>query len=68
MKLGDKWLCKNGMVAHIDREFTNGGFSATLRDKKGNCLYDGQGYGYCATYNADGQNSFEPFQVVEKIA
>lgn len=67
MKLGDKWLCKNGMIAHIDRQNEDGGFSATMRNAAGEILYNGSGIGWCASYDKDGKASGY-FAAAKKIA
>jgi hypothetical protein len=68
MKLGEKYLCANGMIAHIDQEniYTNS-FTATMRNTKGEILYSSQGYGWTAAYNKDGSTTNEYLKTVKKL-
>jgi hypothetical protein len=78
MRVGEKYLCANGMIALIKHQvnfkgtgmegkYPDGTFSATMINSKGELLYNADGRGWTAEYDSNGDTSNESFTTVKLL-
>ncbi len=67
MKVGKKYLCKNGFIANIKSRDTFGGFGGTYEDEKGNILYNSRGFGWSASYDKNGSHPNDNLKVIKEF-
>jgi len=65
MKIGDVFMCKNGLVAYIDRSFDNGSFSATIKRQDGKICFDSNGRAITAEFDKNGLCAIDLFNVAK---
>ena len=70
MKVGKKYLCKNGFIAVISCRYTspeiNGSFGGHYETQKGEIIYHPNFTGWAASYDKNGNTGNEHLQIVKE--